>query len=47
MVNMASTKYEVEKFKGKNNLSLWKRRMKYLLIQQRVHKALLGNAKKP
>ena len=44
---MASTKFEVEKFNGKNNFSLWQRRMKDLLIQQGVHKTLLGKAKKP
>jgi hypothetical protein len=44
---MASAKFEVEKFNGKNNFSLWQRRMKDLLIQQRVYKALLGKAKKP
>jgi hypothetical protein len=43
---MASTKFEVDKFNGKNNFSLWQRRMKNLLIQQGVHKALLGMAKK-
>jgi hypothetical protein len=44
---MSSTKYEVEKFCVKGNFSLWKRRMKDLLIQQGVHNALLGKAKKP
>ena len=45
-VKMSSTKYDVEKFFGKENFSLWQRRMKDLLIQQGVHKALLGNEKK-
>jgi hypothetical protein len=44
---MSSTKYEVKKFCGKGKFSLWQRRMKDLLIQQGVHKALLGKAKKP
>ena len=44
---MSSTKYDVEKFCGKGNFSLWQRRMKHLLIQQGVHKALLGKEKKP
>jgi hypothetical protein len=44
---MVGTKYEVEKFHGKNNFSLWQRRMKDLLIQQGVYKALLGEANKP
>ena len=43
---MLSTKYDVEKFCGKGNLSLWQRRINDLLIQQGVHKALLGKEKK-
>ena len=43
---MLSTKYDVEKFCGKGNFSLWQRQMKDLLIQQGVHKALLGKEKK-
>jgi hypothetical protein len=43
---MVSTKFEVEMFNGKNNFSLWQRRMKDLLIQQGVHKASLGKVKK-
>jgi hypothetical protein len=39
---MSSTKYEVKKFYGEENFSLWRRQMKDLLIQQIVHKALLG-----
>ena len=39
-VKMSSTKYDVEKFYGKGNFSLWQRRMKDLLIQQGVHKGL-------
>ena len=46
-VKMSSAKYDVEKFCGKGNFSLWQRRMKDLLIQQGVHKALLGKEKKP
>ena len=45
-VKMLSTKYDLEKFCGKGKFSLWQRRMKDLLIQQGVHKALLGNEKK-
>ena len=44
---MSSIKYDVEKFCGKENFSLWQRWMKDLLIQQGVHKALLGKEKKP
>jgi hypothetical protein len=43
---MISTKYEVYKFNGKNNTSLWQRRMNDLFIQG-VYKALSGKAKKP
>jgi hypothetical protein len=45
-VNMASKKYEVEKFNGKNNFSLWQRMMRDLLIQEGVCKVLLGKANK-
>ena len=47
IVKMSSTKYDVEKFCGKGKFSLWQRLMKDLLIQQGVHKALLGKEKKP
>ena len=43
---MSSTKYDVEKFCGKGNFSIWQKQMKDLLIQQGVHKALLGMEKK-
>lgn len=43
---MTGTKYEIEMFSGKN-FSLWQTRMKDLLIQQGVQKALLGISKKP
>ena len=46
-VKMSSIKYDVEKFCGKGNFSLWQRQMKDLLIQQVDHKALLGKEKKP
>ena len=35
---MSSTKYDIEKFCGKRNFSLWQRRIKDLLIQQGVRK---------
>lgn len=44
---MPNTKFEIEKFTGKNNFSLWQRRMKDILIQQGVSKALLGKEKMP
>ena len=34
-------KFDIEKFIGKNNFSLWKEKMKAILIQQGVKKALL------
>ena len=46
-VKMSSTKYDVEKFCGKGNFSLWQRWMKDLLIQQGVHKSLLRKEKNP
>ena len=47
MANIASTKFEVKKFNEKNNFSLGQKRMKNLLIQQEIHKVLLGKANKP
>ncbi|RDX84973.1 hypothetical protein CR513_33904, partial [Mucuna pruriens] len=41
---MAGQKFEIEKFNGTKNFSMWQRRMKDVLIQQKVHKAL---AEKP
>ena len=38
-------KYEIEKFAGNNNFTLWQRRMKDLLVQQKVHKVLSGKSK--
>ena len=46
-VKMSSTKYDVEKFCGKGNFSLWQRWMKDIPIQQGVHKSLLRKEKKP
>jgi hypothetical protein len=37
----------VEKFNGKNNFELWKLKMKDLLVQQGLQKALVGRTKKP
>jgi hypothetical protein len=47
MAKMQSSKFEVEKFSGKNNFELWKLKMHDLLVQQGVVKALLGKAKQP
>ena len=44
---MTCAKYEIEKFSGNNNFTLWKRRMKDLLIQQKVQKVLSSKSKMP
>ena len=40
-------KFEIEKFDGSNNFELWKVKMRDMLIQQGVAKALVGKTKKP
>jgi hypothetical protein len=47
MAKMQSSKFEVEKFSGKNNFELWKLKMRDLLVQQGLQKALAGKLKKP
>ena len=47
MAKMQSSKFEVEKFSGKNNFELWKLKMRDLLVQQGLQKALTGKSKKP
>jgi hypothetical protein len=47
MAKMQSSKFEVEKFSGKNNFELWKLKMHELLLQQGVLKALLGKENHP
>ena len=42
---MTGAKYEIEKFSGNNSFTLWKRQMKDLLIQQKVHNALFSKSK--
>jgi hypothetical protein len=37
---MTNAKFEVGKFNGKNNFELWRLKMRYLLVQQGLHKAL-------
>ena len=44
---MSSTKFEIEKFNGKNNFDLWKLKMRDLLVQQGLQRALDGKRKKP
>ena len=34
-------KYEIEKFGGNNNFTLWQRRMKDLLIQQKIPQGII------
>ena len=38
-------KFKVEKFSGKIDFNLWKKRVKAALVQQNLHKALLDNEK--
>lgn len=40
-------KYEVDKFDGQNSFSLWHLKIRALLIQQGLYKALIGNVKLP
>ena len=47
MAKTQSFKFEIEKFNGSNNFDLWKVKMRDMLIQQGVAKALVGKAKKP
>ena len=47
MVKMQSLKFEIEKFSGKSNFELWKLKMRDLLVQQELQKALAGKSKKP
>ena len=42
---MGLAKYEVEKFKGKNDFGLWRLKMRALLVQQGLVEALDGEAK--
>ena len=42
-----TTKFEIEKFNGKENFSLWQKRVKELLVQQGLHKTLQGKSAKP
>jgi hypothetical protein len=46
MDKMQSSKFEVEKFRGKRNFELWKLKMQDLLVQQGLQKALAGKTKK-
>ena len=46
-IKMTGANYEIEKFSGNYNFTLWHRRMKDLLIQQKVHKVLSGKTTTP
>jgi hypothetical protein len=46
MTKVLSAKFEVEKFNGKSNFELWKLKMWDLLVQQGLHKALMGKTKR-
>ena len=46
MAKLTNTRFEVEKFNRKNNFSLWKLKVRDLLVQQGLHKALDGVNKK-
>eukprot|EP00253_Pinus_taeda_P003620 PITA_03620 len=47
MAKMMNAKFEVEKFTCKNNFSLWKLKVRDLMVQQGLHKALDRANKKP
>ncbi|KAL6351275.1 hypothetical protein AAG906_035067 [Vitis piasezkii] len=44
---MSSQKFEVEKFNGLNDFTLWKLKMKALLVQQKCAQAIEGEEKLP
>ena len=46
-INTSIAKIDVVKFNGTGNFKLWQRRVKDLLVQQGLVKALYGKAKKP
>ena len=46
-INASIAKIDVVKFNGTGNFGLWQRRVKDLLVQQGLVKALYGKAKKP
>eukprot|EP00253_Pinus_taeda_P011247 PITA_11247 len=47
MAKTQSTRFEIEKFNGKNNFEIWKVKMHDLLVQHGMAKALLGKSKRP
>jgi len=47
MAKTQSARFEIEKFNGKNNFTIWKVKMYDLLVQQGVAKPLMGKSKQP
>lgn len=45
-VNNKKYKFEVEKFNGKGNFSMWQRRIKATLVKEELHKVIFDNDKK-
>jgi hypothetical protein len=45
MVKVQSSKFEVEKFSGKNKFELWNLKMKDMLVQHGLQKVLAGRNK--
>ena len=46
-INASIAKVDIVKFDGTGNFGLWQRRVKDLLVQQGLVKALYGKARKP
>jgi len=46
-VKMSAIKFDIQKFDGVINFSMWQIRMNAILIQSGLKKALLGREKKP
>ena len=46
-IGSSKIKSEIENFNGKENFSLWQKRMKALLVQQGFHKTLQDKSVKP
>ena len=47
MASSSASQYRVEQFDGKNNFTLWQRRVKDILVQQGLAKPLKGEDGKP
>ena len=45
-IESSTTKFEVEKFSGKGNFSLWQKRVNVLLVQHDLHKILQDKSAK-